>query len=85
VARHLDSLVPIVNKLVEEGFLLAQISMMYNPQAKCANVLYDYSKDRLSVEWVPYQVSDVRYIQHADASHNLETIVKQSIDDEKGT
>jgi hypothetical protein len=83
VARHLDSLIPIANKLVEEGFLLAQISVMYHPQAKCANVLYDYSKDRLSVEWVPYQASDARFIQHAGASYNLETIVKRSIDEEK--
>jgi hypothetical protein len=83
VARHLNSLVPIVHKLVEEGFLLAQISVMYNPQAKCANVLYDYSKDHLSVEWVPYHESDVKYFQHADASYNLETIVKRSIDEEK--
>ena len=83
VARHLDSLIPIVEKLVEEGFLLAQISVMYHPQAKCANVVYDYSQDHLSVEWVPHQPSDVKYVQHAGASHNLETIVKRSIDEEK--
>lgn len=83
VARHLDSIIPIVDKLTKEGFLLAQISIMYHPQAKCANVIYDYSQDHLSVEWIHHQPSDVKYIQHAGASHNLETIVKRSIEEEK--
>jgi hypothetical protein len=83
VARHLDSLIPIVDKLAEEGFLLDQISVRYHPQAKCANVIYDYSQDNLSVEWVSHQPSDVKFIQHAGASHNLETIVKRSIEEEE--
>jgi len=83
VATHLDSLIPIINKLAEEGFLLAQISIMYHPQAKCANMIYDYSQDHLSVEWISHQPSAAKYVQHAGAAHNLETMVKRSIDQEK--
>ena len=79
VAKHFDSLSNIIDKLVDEGFLLSQISVLYHPRAKCANVTYDYSQDRVSVEWVFDQASANRCIHHADDTHNLETIVKDSM------
>jgi len=81
VATHLDSLISIIDKLTEEGFLLAQISVMYHPQAECANVIYDYSKDYLSVAWLPDQPSANKVVQHASDLHNIGTVVKQCIDE----
>ena len=51
VATHLDSLLAAVDKLVEEGFMLSQVRVMYNPDAKTAAMSYEYEKDDLSVTW----------------------------------
>ena len=77
VANHFNSLAKIMNKLVDEGFLLSQISVMYHPQAACANVTYDYSQDRICVEWILNQETSKKCIHHGEDAHNLETIVKQ--------
>ncbi len=51
VATHLDSLLAAVDKLVEEGFMLSQVRVMYNPDAKTAAMSYDYENNDLSVMW----------------------------------
>ena len=79
VARHLESLESIVSKLVAEGFLLSQISVMYQAEARYARVLYDYSKDALSVVWVSGDGADKKCIQDAKFSHNIGEIVKECI------
>jgi len=76
VAKHFGSLTSILDKLVDEGFLLSQISVLYHPRTRCANVTYDYSRDHISVEWVLDQTLANRCVHHAGDSHNLETIVK---------
>ncbi len=79
VANHFNSLASIVDKLVDEGFLLSQISVLYHPQANCANVTYDYSQDLINVEWVSDQALSTRCVYHGDDSQNLETIVEDSM------
>ena len=79
IAPHFDSLMNIVDKLVDDGFLLSQISVLFHPQARCANVTYDYSQDQISVEWVPDQALASRCIHHGVDSHDLETIVRDSM------
>ena len=51
VAPHLDSLLPIIDKLVSEGFLLSQIKVLYAPEAVSATISYDYKNDNLQVFW----------------------------------
>ena len=80
VARHLDSMTRIVDKLVDEGFLLSQISMLYHGGADCANVAYDYCDDRIDVEWLFEAAPQRRCVHHADDAQNLGTIVKQYMD-----
>ena len=79
VARHFDSLINIVDKLVDDGFLLSQISVLYHPQARCANVTYDYSQDRISVEWVFDQPQTAVRVHHGDDGRDLATIVRTSM------
>ncbi len=81
IARHLNSLNAIVDRLVSEGFLLSQIKIMYYPQAQYARVAYDYSSDQLNVEWVMDKENIHTTLQHDDNSHNIGFIVKQTIDD----
>ena len=51
VATHYNALLPIVTKLVEEGFLLSQIRVMYNPTAASAAISYDCPQNSLVVTW----------------------------------
>ncbi len=51
VSRHLESLLAVVDKLVEEGFLLTQILVSYNPGARTATMSYDYKNEHLLVTW----------------------------------
>ena len=51
VATHLESLLATVDKLVEEGFLLSQIRILYNPGAASVAVSYGYEKNDLNVSW----------------------------------
>ena len=79
VTNHFNSLTNIIDKLVDEGFLLSQISVLYHPLAKCANVTYDYSQDQINVVWVLDETSANGCIHHADDTHNLDTIVKDTM------
>ena len=79
IATHFNSLANAIDKLVDEGFLLSQISVLQHSRAKCANVTYDYSDDQISVEWVLEQASRNGCIYHGDDAHNLETVVKDSM------
>jgi hypothetical protein len=80
VARHLDSLPHIVEKLADEGFLLSQISMMYHPGADCANVTCDYCEDCVSIEWRLRATPAQPCIHRACDAQNLGQIVKQHMD-----
>ena len=51
VATHLDSLFRITDKLIEEGFLLSQIRLLYNKDAAAAAIRYDHQHDDLAVAW----------------------------------
>ncbi len=77
VARHNDSLSHIVDKLVDEGFLLSQIAVLHGPAEHYANVSYDYAQDRIGVEWVPDQAQAGRVVQCGQDAQNLGEIVKQ--------
>jgi len=77
VANHTQSMPNIINRLVDEGFLLSQISIIYNPTSRCANVIYDYSTDNVSVHWLPRQPSAGECIHHAGDAHNVGEIVKE--------
>lgn len=82
VANHFDSLGRIVDKLVDEGFQLSQINVLYHPGAKSASrVRYDYPSDRTSVEWVLAETNGARIKQRGSDAHNLGAIVKERLDD----
>lgn len=84
VAKHLDSLNNIVEKLVNEGFLLSQINVLHHPEARCANVIFDYSENLASAEWLIDKTLSVKTIQNPDDSANLGTIVKQLLNELTG-
>ncbi len=79
VAPNLNGLLGIVDKLIEEGFLLSQIRMFYNPQAKSAEVCYDYAKDDLSVGWQLQDPSVEARFQLMEDARNVGTIIHHVI------
>ena len=50
IANHLDSIVNIIDKLVEQGLLLSQIKFIY-ADSEYGNVLHDYLNNRTLIEW----------------------------------
>jgi len=81
VAKHLQTLANIVEKLVDEGFLLSQIHVSHHQQAKYANVLYDYSNKHICVEWVFDRKTAEKVIQHTRDINNLGNILKLYFED----
>lgn len=50
-APHLTSLAPIIKAILEEGYLLSQIRVLYHPSAHSASLAYDYQTAQLEVQW----------------------------------
>ena len=51
IAPHLDGLGNIIKRLIEDDFLLSQIRVAYNRNAKTAAVVYNYSNNDLIITW----------------------------------
>lgn len=51
IAPGSETLPAIIDKLIEEGYLLSQILVLNNPQAESAAIIYDYDPSRLHVLW----------------------------------
>ena len=71
----------IINKLVSEGFLLSQINILHYPEARCANVIFDYSNNLTYVEWIMETDAQDKITQSVCDDNNLGVIVKQFLED----
>ena len=76
IAPHLQSLVQIVNKLVDEGFLLSQIQVMYNGEAQSATIAYNYPQDDLAVYWKMKEKGTTPYINNMSDAVNIGTVIE---------
>lgn len=79
VAPHLDSLLSIVDKLLEEGFLLSQIRVVHNPHADSAKITYDYLHDDLTVAWRMPKDSDGPDLRYTKETANVGQIIERFI------
>ena len=77
IARHLDTMENIVSKLLSEGFLLSQITILHCPKAKSANIIFDYSKNLIDTEWLIDKPSARKIIHNPHDKNNLGMIVKK--------
>jgi len=84
VAPHLESLLPIIDKLVAEGFLLSQIRVLYTPRAISATISYDYGKDNLHVFWRMEKYSGSKHVHLLQDASNVGEIVRQVMQSEEG-
>ena len=86
-APHLNTVLAIVDKLVDEGFLLAQIKVVYRPRAASATVSYDYPENDLVVRWRGAEPSDRICEQGLETAANVGQIIQHVMraEDEAGS
>lgn len=84
VAPHLDSLLPIIDKLVAEGFLLSQIRVLHTPKARSATISYDYLKENLHVFWRLEKSSGSKQVHLLQDASNVGEIVRRVMQSEEG-
>ena len=77
VANHTETFYNFVDKLLDEDFLLSQMTFLHDPRASVANVSYDYSDNNICVEWIMGQDRSTRKLQNAAEGDNLGMIMKQ--------
>jgi len=80
VANHLDSLINVLDQLIQDGFLLSQIRVSYNKNAKSANVIYSYDNNYLTVKWKtmsqePHDTNIQNFRDTVNVGHVIEGIM----------
>lgn len=76
VARHLETMPQIVNKLIEEGFYLSQITVLHQPDAASADVTCDYQTGRTVAAWHRADGGQPNILQDTRQSPSLSAILK---------
>jgi hypothetical protein len=82
VAPHLDSLATIIDRLLEDGFLLSQIRVLYNSAAKSASLLYDYTENQLIVSWKISQEKNPHGVHDINNAVNVGGIIEHIFSNE---
>jgi len=82
VATHLNALLAIVDKLVEEGFLLSQIKVMYNACAESATISYDCPQNHLVVSWRSTGSPHDRRMHVMEDTANVGAVIQRVMDAE---
>lgn len=85
VSTHLKSLPAIVDKLIEEGFLLSQIRVSYTHRAKSAAMSYEYTNDHLVVTWRSEGPSSKNRAHLLEDTFNVGKIVQEIIHAEEAS
>jgi hypothetical protein len=84
VAPHYEGLLPAIDLLVEEGFLLSQVRVLCNPDARCATVDYGYAEDELLVRWSLRHAVSAREGSHSTRDTcNIGSIIQEFIEQEE--
>ena len=84
VAPHFESLLATVDKLIQEGFLLSQIRVMFHPQAQTAAMHYDYLQQDLKVIWRLGDQPGNLGFQCMDCAFSVGEIIEEVIKKEEG-
>ncbi len=80
-ANHLESAIAAIDRLVDEGFLLAQIKFVYEPQAEYANLAHDpRNGGQTVVEWLMDRRKQAWRRQCAENAESVGQQVKALID-----
>ena len=83
VATHFDSLLNVVDRIADEGFLLSQIRVLIYPQARSASLAYDYSGSHLSVAWRMDGGEYTERVHHLGDAFDVGEVIQQTMDSEQ--
>ncbi len=67
----------MVDELVDAGIFLSQITFMKNPDARCADVYFDFESAETAVTWCYGADFEERYVQIASRTPSLGTIMER--------
>ncbi|MFW5743261.1 MAG: cache domain-containing protein [Spirochaetota bacterium] len=67
----------MVDELVDAGIFLSQITFMKNPDARCADVHFDFESAETAVTWCYGTDFEERYVQLASRTPSLGTIMER--------
>ncbi|MFW5788696.1 MAG: cache domain-containing protein [Spirochaetota bacterium] len=67
----------IVDELVDAGIFLSQITFMKNPEARCADVYFDFESGETAVTWCYGTDFEERSVQFASRTPSLGTIMER--------
>jgi len=82
VAPHLDSLTNVVNQLIEDGFLLSQIRVSCNNNAKSAAIVYNYDNNDLTVTWTANQQGAGPVVHNFQDTVNVGMVIEEIMSNE---
>ena len=84
VAPHTDALLPIVERLTDEGFMLPQIRVLTRPDTRSATMTYDYTKNDLRATWrLSDGTHDTSTGHTLDDARNVGRIVQEIVREEE--
>ena len=76
IAPHFKSFSGAVDEILNSGMELSNIKFMYNPTARCANVIVDASQNTAIVNWVSDKAEIMEYSSDVE---DLSSILKKII------
>ncbi|MCP3900127.1 MAG: hypothetical protein GY707_10480, partial [Desulfobacteraceae bacterium] len=82
IAPHLDGLGNTIKRLIEDGFLLSQINVAYNNEAKTAAVIYNYSNNDLIITWSLTNNNGTQVIHGLKNTTNIGKTIEKMVSNE---
>jgi hypothetical protein len=79
VAPHLNTVLPIMDKIVASGFLLSQIRLFYRPNSKSAAMVYNYVDDSIDVRWKLIDENQSTASNDMAGSRNLGSVMQRIV------
>ncbi len=80
VANHLDTIMNIIDRMVDEGIFLSQIKFIYNGNAIYANLIHDYVRNHTLVRWKMENESGDMLCQRASDVRTSAYLIKPFLD-----
>ena len=77
VANHVNSIETIIDKLTSYGIRLSQITFVYNPTSRYANVSTTGNGNKTYIDWVYPSKSSTKLVQDASSVRNLGEVVRE--------
>lgn len=82
VTPHIQYSEQLIDELVDDGLFLSQITVMKNPEARCADVTYEFSTNTTYVTWCSNSDGVSESVQLGRDAQSVGEIMEGLLDDE---